>query len=153
VGEIALKFVALGALAVFAVGCGSKAPIDTSRTLSVQQVLENIDSLNGRRVKVGGFLPDCGGYDCSLFTNEQQAKDFWRIANNPGRKEKLPDFVEIGSVRGFDEKAGSMAGHYVVVTGRVTNECHPHRCTDRGPDLVPIDIALSPQRSAVRIQS
>jgi hypothetical protein len=145
-GEDALNAAILLGLAFFAVGCSSKTPIDTSHTLAVPDVLENIDSLNGKTVKVLGFLPDCGVYDCSLFVNEQQAHDFWRIANKP-QGEKLPKFVEIGEVRGFDARTRPFAGHYVVVTGRVTNECrgHGHFCTDRGPDLVPIDIALSPQ--------
>jgi hypothetical protein len=152
VGQDALKPVAFSVLAVLAVGCGSKPTIDTSHTFSVSEILHNIDSLNGKRVKVLGFMPGCGGYDCSLFANEQQARDFLRIASSTGRKEKLPEFVEIGEVRGFDAKAGPFAGRYVVVTGRVTNECR-QGCLDRGPDLVPIDIALSPQQPIGKMHS
>ncbi|MFL6728277.1 MAG: hypothetical protein ACJ8FS_17450 [Sphingomicrobium sp.] len=122
----------------------------------MNEVLQNIDSLNGMRVKVFGFMPGCGVYDCSLFANEHQANDFWRIADSPERKEKLPQFVEIGSDPGFDAKSGPLTGHYVVVTGRVTNECRPHSresCTDRGPDLVPIDIALSTQQPTQAVPS
>jgi hypothetical protein len=132
-------------LAILAVGCASKRSIDPNRMLSVDEVRQNLDSLNGRQVKVLGFMPDCGVYDCSLFANEQQAKDFWKVADGPDRKKKLPEFVEIGEARGFDAKAGPLAGHYVVVTGRVTNECQRSFCTDRAADLVPIDIAALPQ--------
>jgi len=139
-----LKPLALFAL-ILLVGCSSKPPIDTKRTLSVGTVMQNLDELNGKIVKVAGFLPDCGGYDCSLFANEQQARAFWRIANNPHGKEKLPEFVEIGSVRGFDAKAGPLAGRYVIVSGQVTNECK-QGCTDRGPNLIPTDIELWSQQ-------
>lgn len=140
-----MKTLVLSGLGILLVGCSSKPPIDTNRVLSVDTVKQNLDELNGKAVKVAGFLPDCGGYDCSLFSTEQQAKNFWVIANDPHRKEKLPEFVEIGSVRGFDEKAAPLAGHYVVVTGRVTTECKSG-CTDRGPNLIPATIALSPQQ-------
>jgi hypothetical protein len=148
-GEDALKAFALFTFGVLVVGCSSKPPIDTKRILSVHIVMQNLDELNGKAVKVAGFLPVCGVYDCSLFANEQQARDFWRIANDPHNKEKLPEFVEIGSVRGFDAKAGPLAAHDVIVSGQVTNECK-QGCTDRGPNLLPTDIMLSPPKPTER---
>jgi hypothetical protein len=118
----------------------------------VHEVRQNLDELNGRTVRVAGFLPGCGGNDCSLFSNEQQVRDFGTIANDPARKRKLPEFVEIGSVPGFDEKAGPLVGHYVVVTGRVTNECKGG-CLDRGPDLIPAEIMLAPRQATNGKQS
>jgi hypothetical protein len=144
-GEDALRFRAIYLLAILCASCNAKS-VDANRTLTVAEVLQNLDALNGKQVSVAGFLPECGGYDCSLFANEQQAKDFWKIANSRDRKEKLPEFVEIGFVPGFDEKAGRLAGNYVVVSGRVTNQCHPGECLDRGPNLIPTDVALSSQQ-------
>ena len=140
-----MKPLALIAFGILLVGCSSKPPIDTTRILSVDTVMQNLDELNGKAVKVAGFLPVCGGYDCSLFANEQQARDFWKIANDSHGKAKLPEFVEIGSVRGFDAKAGQLAGRYVTVSGQVTNKCK-QGCTDRGPNLIPTDIVLSRQQ-------
>ena len=147
-----MKGLVLCLVVISLIGCSSKTPIDTKRILSVDTVMQNLDELNGKDVKVAGFMPGCGGYDCSLFSTEQQAKDFWVIANDRKRKEKLPKFVEIGWVRGFDEKAAPLAGHYVIVIGRVTNECRSG-CLDRGPNLVPASIALAPQQPGAGRQS
>ena len=126
------------------VGCHAKPPIDTSRVMSVTEVLKNLDELNGKSVEVQGFMPECGAYSCVLFANEQLSKDFWRIANGPDRKVELPDFLSVGFDEAFDRKAGPLAGRYVVVRARVSNKCRPGgvpSCTDRADDLIPLDIA------------
>jgi hypothetical protein len=126
-------------------GCGLW-PANPSRTLEVDEVLKSIHVLDGETVKVRGYMASCAGYDCGLFASEQAHKDFWRVLESRNANQETPDFLSIGYNDEFDRKAGPLAGRYVVVTGRVNDECRDVRgqplCTDRSPDLEPIAISL-----------
>jgi hypothetical protein len=138
---------------VLVAGCGWKPAPDIRRTLTIDQVIQSIHTLDGKTVKVGGYMATCGGYDCGLFSTEQASRDFWRIANDSKSKEKFPEFLSIGYDAKFDRKAGPLAGHYVVVTGQVSDRCRDTfgriKCTDRAPDIIPNDIALESKAAAL----
>jgi hypothetical protein len=130
-------------------GCGWSPPPDINRTLTIHEVLRSIHTLSGRRVKVTGYMPTCGGLECGLFASKNAYAEFWRVIDGPKSKDPLPEFLSIGFDKNFDRKAGPLAGHYVVVTGRVSDECRDtfgrFHCTDRARDLIPTDIALQSQ--------
>lgn len=115
--------------------------------VSVHEVLANMDRLNGRTVRVGGYLPECGGYDCELFANEADGRRWAGMLAilKTGRKPVVqePEWLGIGFSTDFDRRAASLVGHYVVITGSVDNRCRYHGepgCIDREPDIHPQSI-------------
>lgn len=104
------------------------------RVFSVDEVIANIDSLNGKTVRVGGFLPDCDGYNCLLYRNRSAA-----ARGGEGEAE----FLGIGDDDDFDNKARPFVGDYVLITGKVDNQCRDKgqwSCLDRGPEVHPTSI-------------
>jgi hypothetical protein len=99
---------------------------------------------NGSVVKVAGYMPSCAGYDCALFQTKQEHEEFSRTTRDRQSKQKVPDFLSIGSNAQFDRKARAFAGRYVVVTGKISTVCRSFsgepQCLDRAPDIEPIDI-------------
>ena len=146
-GEDALKsWLPLLTLPLGILGCQAQGEPDTSRTLGVDEALENIDRLDGKKVRISGFLYECELYDCGLFASEAKSKEFGDIVSKR-REGELPDFLSIGYDKAFDRKAGPLAGKYVVVTGRINNDCRPGgvpSCTDRANDIEPLEIVLAP---------
>jgi hypothetical protein len=142
VGEDALKhtFVCLAVLAVV----GSCGP-STGEVLTVDTVVGHLQQLDGKTVRVSGYLPTCGRLDCTLYNNKREA-DLYALAAKQ-QVSKLPNFLAIGPNEKFDTKAGPLAGQYVVVTGTITKECramdNAFACPDRGPDIKPIDIRVA----------
>jgi hypothetical protein len=125
--------------------CGSTGP--AQQRLTVAEVIDWIDRLNGRTVRVGGYLGRCSGYDCSLFASEDDSRKFDRFLADiiERRRSDLepPPMLGIGDDRDFDRKAAPLNLRYVIITGIVDNQCW-HRgepvCTDRAPDLHPIRV-------------
>jgi hypothetical protein len=133
------------------------------------EVVKNIDRLNGVNVTVGGYLAECFGYDCVLYADEHQAK----LAREWGKRLRaaarthsaLPgppahswyvNSLGIGSGQSscradkpnecyweFDRQAALLQNSYVLIRGRVTNQCRwkgEPGCTDRSTDLEPTSI-------------
>ena len=46
---------------------------------SKDEVDPPIDELKGRTVSVAGYLPECGGYDCTLYRNKEDADEWDRF--------------------------------------------------------------------------
>jgi hypothetical protein len=133
------------AVAVLA-SCKAAAAVDLNRVWSVDEVIESIDALNGKTVRVSGYLGHCGVYDCPFFQDRQakQQRDRWWAAVNGGKKhQKPPRWLGIGGFPEFDSKANALAESYVLLTAKVSNKCLSHgkpQCTDRSSDLEPIRI-------------
>ena len=130
-----------------AASCRSASP----PLLTVAELVPRIDELNGETVRVTGYLGYCGGYSCDLYpSKEDRAR--WERAYAELRKSKhwaMPDLPVIGIGSGeqmeFDAKAAPFNERYVVITGKVTNQCRykgERGCTDRSPDLEPTNIAM-----------
>lgn len=138
-------------LAVATVGCGS-AP--SKKPLTVDQVISQIDKLNGRTVSIVGYLSRCEGYDCRLYRNKAESDDVdrsmtaMRKALDAGASDvsgfSFPNHPALGIGTGsrysfFDLRASFFANGYVVVTGKVSNACRSKNvvCFDRSSELEP----------------
>ena len=117
--------------------------------MTVPQLAGQTHALNGRTVKVSGYLGDCSGYDCVLFA-DKAGHDAWRLRieairrkTNPVPEE--PPTIGIGGFPNFDRKAAPLQNSMVTITGTVTDRCRSPEnkpgCTDRSTDLEPTDIA------------
>jgi hypothetical protein len=141
-----LRFVAIISLATVAVTASSCGllPANKSKVRSVHQVLDNMNLWNGSVLRVAGYMPSCGGYDCTLFQTKQEHDRFWRVVNYRNSNAELPDFLSIAYDREFDRKAEKLAGRYVVVTGKISTQCRSFtgkpQCLDRASDIIPMDI-------------
>jgi hypothetical protein len=141
-----LKLIVLSLVTIAAAACHAETP----KTFGVHETIQNIHSLNGRTVRVAGYLGECGGYDCPLFQNKdewQQAYRYITSARADGKVEpgsNLPDFLGVGGFPNFDAKAQPFTNNYVVITGKVSDVCRDEQlrwgCTDRGPELEPMAI-------------
>lgn len=145
-GEDALRItgiVFLVAVGLTSASCGL-LPADKSRVRTVHEVLDNMNWWNGSVVKVAGFMPKCGGLNCTLFQTKREVGEFWRIIRDREAKEETPDFLSIGYNPAFDKKAKKFVGQYVIVTGKISTQCRSFtgkpQCLDRAPDIEPIDI-------------
>jgi|1185.fasta_scaffold137224_2 hypothetical protein len=154
-GEDALKL-RFVTFVIALTACNSAPPIDTSRVLRVEEVIRNIDQLNGKTVRVGGFLGDCFGYDCGLFQDQaewQEEQRWWKAVNAGDKKAPAAsNWLGIGGFGVFDAKAKPFNRSYVAITGRINNGCRYHgkpACTDRADELEPTGISswTPPQKS------
>jgi hypothetical protein len=121
--------------------------------MAITDVIANIDALNGRTVRVAGYMGDCGRYWCVLARNADEYAQInqWHremLAHRPGQR-----YPTIGAVPAlglgsgedfaFDRQATPYVNSYVVITGRVSNRCRFHGrpiCMDRNPDVLPTRI-------------
>jgi hypothetical protein len=131
-------------IALLVAGCGT-APAPQR----VAEVVPRIHALNGKVVRVAGYLGACGGYECRLFVDEAGWHEFGRAVEKLMRTREAvrwPTHLGIGSGEkfDFDRKAEPFNNSYVVVTGRINDKCRTPSgepgCTDRGTDLEPTDI-------------
>lgn len=133
------------------------APTQPDRVMTITEVIDNIDALNGQRISVTGYLIECMGYDCRLFRSRNDKEQWDRyLAEILRRRQSAvaePPYLGIGIGVGenFDAQAAPYANSYVVITGRVTNRCRYRgeaACTDRSTDLEPEAIRRGQQPSA-----
>jgi hypothetical protein len=145
---------------------------------TVTELVPRIDELNGKTVRVAGYLAECQGYGCDLYPSKQDSAAWHRVyedlrAGRPSKgPDKQPDLPVLGIGAGeaidgngtgdafaFDKMAAPFTNSYVLITGKVTNQCRykgERACTDRSPDLDPTKIAAwrgpvpPPPRSASR---
>jgi hypothetical protein len=117
------------------------------QTLGVHQTIKNIHALNGKTVRVRGYLGECMGYDCGLFQDrsEWEQTERWLAATAKGQRGHLPpDWLGIGGSPDFDAKAQPFVRRYVLITGKLDDSCRDEQlrpgCTDRAPELEPIAI-------------
>jgi len=152
---VTLRAVALLTLAVATLSCRSDPMAESGEPMAITDVIANIDALDGRTVRVAGYLGVCRGYDCQLFRNESE-KAQWdryiseiraeaRVLRGPGATIVEPPALGIGSGENFefDRTAAPFTNSYVVITGRVSNRCRHNGqpgCTDRSTDLEPVGI-------------
>jgi hypothetical protein len=134
---------AILALALCSAGCGSTAPS------GVAEVVPQIRALNGKTVRVAGYLGECAGYECRLFVDEAGWKEFQRAVDRLTRSREPQRWpvhlgIGVGDKFDFDKKAASFTSSYVVITGRITDQCRDDHnepgCLDRSTDLEPTNI-------------
>jgi hypothetical protein len=154
--------IALLMLGTSTMACGSTP----DGPMAIDNVIANIDALNGRTIRVAGYLGDCRAYECSLFRNPSEKAEADRYyhelmaAAQEGRRPAVtgpgPTFLGIGSGENFEfyRRAAPYTNGYVVITGRVTNGCRYNgrpACVDRTTDVEPTQIGRwSPPEADVR---
>jgi hypothetical protein len=132
--------------------------------MTVAELIPQIDRLNGQTISVVGYLSRCEVNSCPLYRNKAEADDVdrsmaaMRAALAAGATDVsgfgFPDHPALGLGQGssfafFDTRATFYANSYVVITGRVTNECRVEGkpvCFDRSNDVEPsaIRAAITP---------
>src|SRR3569623_1891251 len=113
--------VAVALVAVSVAATAASCHAAPRRVLSVHEMISNLDRLNGQKVRVGGYLPSCGGRDCALYADEGEFRRTiaWCGALNRDHKQpssKPPKLqLGIGSDGDIDRQAAHLVGHYVVI--------------------------------------
>ena len=139
---------------LFALATVSCGPAPSKKPMTVDQVISQIDKLNGRAISVVGYLSRCEVYECRLYRNKAESDDVdrsmsaMRKALDAGARDvsgfRFPNYPALGIGPGsrysfFDLRASFFANGYVVITGKASNACRSKRvfCLDRGSELEP----------------
>ena len=135
----------LGGLAlIFVLGTACSKP----EPLRVHETIKNIHALDGKTVRVTGYLGVCEGYDCGLFENQQDAYRLDQIMTAVRRGERsdldgLPDWLGIGSGNDADKRLAPFTNSYVMITGKLSDHCRDEQlrmgCSDRASELETIE--------------
>jgi len=138
--------------ALLVAGCGAAA-----KPMGVAEVVPEIRALNGKTVRVAGYLGECAGYECRLFVDEAGLHDYERaFAKMMSTRDAVrrPAYlgIGVGEKFDFDARARPFTNSYVVITGKITDACrtpdNAPGCMDRSTDLKPTDIQpWSPTKS------
>ena len=133
--------------------CALAAP---DEALTVAEVLADISAkeskLDGKVVEVTGWLGECGGYSCGLFSSLEDAKIVARFRELPD-EEWMPAFdrsLRIGANSAFDTPAMLMQFSEVVIRGEINaawkappdENGNQFVCFDRCNDIRPHSITL-----------
>lgn len=127
-----LRLLSAVALSYGVAGCGY-APVATDRMLTVAEVEGHVHYLNGKHVRVKGWLGLCSKRECSIFASHEHL-----LAGGVDG-----GFLGIAASRMVDEAAKDMAGKQVWVSAIVSDECRGWtNCLDRAADLYVTDMQL-----------
>ena len=141
-------------LALATVACGSAT---SKKPMTVEELIAQIDQLDGQTVMVTGYLGECEALSCMLYRNKAESDDVdramsaIRAALAKGATDvssfPFPDHPSVSIGPGsqssfFDLRAKFFANGYVVITGEATNQCRSKNtfCFDRVGDLQPTSI-------------
>jgi hypothetical protein len=132
-------------------GCATPVP---PAAVSVDEVIKNIHAWNGTVVMAEGWLGECAGLDCRLFSTLADARLVAARGNgDPRWLDALKRSLGIGYNERFDRQAGPLQFHHVIVVARVSDECRDPPsttiCVDRVADLRPISIHAASSREHV----
>jgi hypothetical protein len=112
--------------------CGCVAG-PTARPLSVREVVEGAQALDGREIVVAGWLEDCRPLSCGLYGSAGEV-----------RKE-FPYYLSIGRSPWFDSFARRAAPRRIVLRARLHDRCISDPatetiavCADRSGTLEPL---------------
>jgi hypothetical protein len=110
----------------------------------VNEVDAHASELDGKTIRIRGWLPRCGGLDCSLYESKFDADTF---LEQPGGKHLL----SIGADPKFDAAVRPKLPANIVLEAKLNSECLNPRmrknpdgtqyitiCADRTDDLKPI---------------
>lgn len=138
-------------LALSTTACGTAS----TKPITVDEFITQIDRLNGETVSVTGYLGECYVYSCHIYRSERESDDVDRAmsAMRAALDEGVTDVsefpfphhpaVSIGAgSQFFDMLTYFYVGSYVVVTGKASNQCYSEGrvCFDRAGDLDPVAI-------------
>ena len=108
----------------------------TERALSVKQVVENAQALDGQEILVTGWIEHCHRLSCPLFDSaEEVGKEEWSYV------------LSIGRSTWFDSFARRHAPTRVTLRARLNNRCISNpatriiaACADRSNTLEPLGL-------------
>ena len=130
-------------LAMLVTACWWPGP---KSTVTPTDVRRNIFLWNGKLITVGGWLGTCAGAECTMFTSksDMELADI-RNYESPEQSEAFGRGLGIGFSERFDQSAALLQHQYVLIKGRVNDECRGFwsACYDRTPDIEPISIELA----------
>jgi hypothetical protein len=141
-------------LALATMACSTAS---STKPITVEEFITQIDQLNGRTVSVIGYISECQGNSCRLYRNKAESDDVDRAMSSirAALAEGATDVsgfpfpshpaVSIGTGSRFyffDLRASFYANSYVVITSQASNRCYAEgrACFDRAADLEPIAI-------------
>lgn len=141
-------------LALATMACGAAS---STKPITVEEFITQIDQLNGQTVSVTGYISECQANSCPLYRNKAESDEVDRamsvmraalaegVADVSGLPFPSHPAVSIGSGSRFyffDLRASFYANSYVVITGQASNLCYAKgmACFDRAADLNPIEI-------------
>ena len=132
---------AIALAGIWVAGCSA-----AEQPLALTQLLGQCDAFKGKTVQVGGYLGECAGYSCHLFTGKPGTDPFVAVGSGGISRS---DIGIGGDSEAFDRKAASLQNSYVVVTGRIDDDsCDGKGGTDRSPGLHPTDMRASTEAEA-----
>jgi hypothetical protein len=130
-------------VAVLLCGCATQSR-DQTRVLSVKEVNAHASELDGKTIRIRGWLPRCGGRDCSLYESKLDADTFLE-----GRARVR--LLSIGYDPKFDAAVRPNLPATIVLEAQLNADCLNPRmkkspdgtqyitiCADRADDLKPI---------------
>lgn len=105
----------------------------TGRPLTVRDVVENAQALDGKEVLVSGWLERCERLSCGIFGSEEEVE------------KRFPYYLSIGRSEWFDASAKRAAPGRIVMRARVHDKCISDPaagaiavCADRSGTLEPL---------------
>ena len=121
-------------------GCTLSPP---NAPVTPADVLQNIHTWDDEEVTIIGWLGNCRGHDCGIYSTLKDAKTVARYDyDRDAWRDAMDRRLSIGFDKNFDKMAESLQFHRVKLRGRVSNECRGWTgCTDRAPDIYPISIS------------
>jgi hypothetical protein len=103
------------------------------RPLSVREVVERAEALDGREIVVAGWLDQCHRFSCGLYASAKEVE------------KDLPYYLSIGPSPWFDSYARSAAPTRIVLRARLNDRCISDPatgiiavCGDRARTLEPL---------------
>ena len=128
-------------LLLFSVLALSACAAGSVRPLSVRQVIENAEALDGREILVSGWIEECNRLSCPLYGSADEVGKDW------------PYVLSIGASRWFDSFARRRAPTQVTLRARVRDRCISDPaaeaialCADRSDTLEPLSLVRGPGR-------
>ncbi len=142
-------------LALATMACGT---VSSTKPITVEEFINQIDQLNGQTVSVTGYISECQVYSCPLYRNKAESDEVdramsaMRAALDEGATDvsgfPFPNHPAVSIGTGsrfsfFDWRASFYSNSYVVITGQASNQCYSEgrrSCFDRAADLKPFSI-------------
>ena len=114
---------------------GGCATSPQERPLTVQQVVERAEALDGREITVSGWIEECWPRGCVLYASRKEAS------------KELPYFLSVGPSQWFDTFAARHTPGRVTLRARFNAHCITDPgtgaiavCADRVSNLEPIRV-------------
>jgi len=111
------------------------AQIAAAPAVSVPELINHHAELDGKIVRVRGWMGPCNKMGCFLFSRPG-------VKLNPGLPERH-QWLSIAGNLAFDRQVQSLRDRRVTIAGRYDDSClRGDICLDRSPELDPLAVAI-----------